>query len=330
VTPDLSVVMPVHNEAGHLRRTIEALSVAVARSTLAVELVLVDDGSTDGGAEIAADVASEHLPLRVFVQPNLGRFAARRAGAEAARGEYVFLLDGRVSIGPDALAFVAPRLAEGQRVWTGHVHVEAGRNLYGIFWELLAELAWSDYFREPRTTSFGVAEFDRFPKGTGCFIAPRGLLLDAIDAFRTRYADLRHANDDAPIIRWIAARERVHVSPSFASTYEPRRTLQAFARHSLHRGVVFVDGHGRRESRFFPVVVTFYPVSCLLALAALRRPSIVPRAVGGAALGGAALGVARRRQPREVLALGLLTPVYAVFHGAGMWRGLFMLRSRSR
>ena len=328
--PDLSVVMPVHNEAGHLGRTIDALSVAVARSPLSVELVVVDDGSMDGSAEAVADAVAERLPLRIVSQPNLGRFAARRAGVEAASATYVFLLDGRVSIEPDALVFVAPRLADGQRVWTGHVHVEAGRNLYGIFWQLLAELAWSDYFGDPRTTSFGVEEFDRFPKGTGCFIAPRDLLLEAIDAFRTRYADLRHANDDAPMIRWIAARERVHVSPLFGSAYEPRRTSRAFVRHSLHRGVVFVDGHGRRESRFFPVVVAFYPVSALLALAALRRPIFAARAMALAALGAAALGIAYRRKPLEVLALGLLTPVYAVFHGSGMWRGLLMLRPRSR
>jgi glycosyltransferase involved in cell wall biosynthesis len=330
VKPDLSVVMPVHNEAGHLGRTIEALSVAVARSSLSVELVVVDDGSTDGSADLAGGAVAERLPLRIVSQPNLGRFAARRAGVEAASAAYVFLLDGRVSIEPDALAFVGPRLADGQPVWTGHVHVEAGRNLYGIFWQLLAELAWSDYFGDPRTTSFGVEEFDRFPKGTGCFIAPRDLLLEAIDAFRTRYADVRHANDDAPMIRWIAGRARVHVSPLFASAYEPRRTLRAFVRHSLHRGVVFVDGHGRRESRFFPVVVAFYPVSALLALAALRRPTFAARATTLAALGGSALGIAYRRKPLEVLVLGLLTPVYAVCHGAGMWRGLLMFRPRSR
>ena len=90
----------------------------------------------------------------------------------------------------------------------------------------------------------------------------------------------------------LAARERIHLSPSFGCTYTPRGSLPSFVRHSLHRGVVFLDGHGRRESRFFPAVVAFYPVSAALAVAALRRPALVP----AGALGVAA--AARRRGGR--------------------------------
>ncbi len=189
----------------------------------------------------------------------------------------------------------------------------------------LAELAWFDYFRRPRTVSFGVEDFDRYPKGTTCFLAPRGLLLDAIDASRTRYADARHVNDDTPLIRWIAEREPIHVSPEFACDYRPRTTLRGFLRHSFHRGVVFVDGHGRRESRFFPVVVAFYPATVLLALATVRLTPIAIGAVAVVSVGAAGLGIVRQRSAREVTALALLSPLYALLHGAGMWRGLLML-----
>ena len=215
-------------------------------------------------------------------------------------------------------------MSAGEQVWTGHVDVESGRNPFGTFWKLLAELAWADYFDRPRTTSFGSEDFDRYPKGTTCFLAPRRLLIDAVRAFRSRYADLRRANDDTPLIRWIAERERVHVSPSFACTYRPRTTLTAFFRHSLHRGIVFLDGHGRRESRYFPAVVAFYPISAALALAALRRPAVVPVAVALTSTVAAGIGAARRRSGFEIASLGLLAPVYAVAHGIGMWRGLLL------
>jgi glycosyltransferase involved in cell wall biosynthesis len=324
VTP-LSVVIPVYNEAPHLAETIEALLVALAKSGFKAEVVLVDDGSTDGSAEVARDAADGRVPLRVLSQPNSGRFEARRAGVEAADGELVLLLDGRVRIDAGALAYVQGRCEEGARVWTAHVDIDADGDLFGVFWRLIAELAWSDYFDEPRETSFGAEDFDRFPKGTTCFLAPRQLLLEAITSFQSRYADLRSANDDTPLLRWIAQREEIHVSPAFSCVYRPRTALHSFVRHALHRGVVFVDGHGRRESRFFPVVLAFYPSSLLLTAAAVRRPVVVPVAVVATSGFAAAFGIIRRRAPFEVLSLAALTPIYAVAHGAGMWRGLALL-----
>ncbi len=180
--------------------------------------------------------------------------------------------------------------------------MDASGNPYGAFGNVLVALAWRDYFREPRTTSYGLEDFDRYPKGTTCFLAPRELLLEAFATFSTRYDDLRHANDDTPVLRALAARERIHLSPSFGCTYTPRGSLPPSCGTRVHRGVVFLDGHGRRESRFFPVVVAFYPVSAALAVAALRRPALVPvGALGVAAAAGAVAAVAGR--PRFEAAL---------------------------
>jgi glycosyltransferase involved in cell wall biosynthesis len=328
--PTLSIVMPVHDEAPHLPQTIAALVAAVAGSPFDAELVVVDDGSTDGSAAVASGAVDGRLPARVVSQPNRGRFEARRAGLDAATGEHVLLLDARVRVREAALGFVQERLAEGRRVWTAHVDVDARGNPYGEFWKLLAELAWAEYFASPRDTSFGVEDFDRYPKGTTCFFAPRQLLRDAVAAFRSAYVDLRHANDDTPLIRWIAERERINVSPDFACDYTPRATLASFVRHSFHRGVVFLDGHGRRESRFFPALAAFYPASAVLAVAATRRPAVGAFAAAATSAGAAALGAAQRRSPSEIATLGLLAPVYAVAHGAGMWRGLALLTASRR
>ena len=87
----------------------------------------------------------------------------------------------RVQIDAGSLAYVGDRL-ECAPVWTAHVDIDAEGDLLGAFWKLIAELAWSDYFDHPRETSFGAEDFDRYPKGTTCFLAPRQLLLDAIAA----------------------------------------------------------------------------------------------------------------------------------------------------
>jgi hypothetical protein len=328
--PALSVVVPAYNEAPHLPTTVEALVAAVSRSTFDTEVVLVDDGSTDGSADAVRDALRDRIPLTVVSQANRGRFFARRAGLEAAGGEWALLLDSRCRLAPDALTFIQARIGPDAPVWNAHVHVDTRGNPYGAFWNSLAEIAWRQYFDDPRTTSFGSEDFDHYPKGTTCFLAPRTLLLEAIACFRTSYADMRFVSDDTSLIRWLAERHRIHVSPGFSCLYAPRTNLKAFLRQAVYRGTTFVDGHARLESRFFPVAVAFFPVSAGLAVLAARRPALVPVLALGTSVAAASVAAAARRPRFEVLSVALLVPPYAVAHGVGMWRGLgMMLAARS-
>jgi glycosyltransferase involved in cell wall biosynthesis len=323
--PELSVVVPVYNEAPQLTRTIDALVEAIEQSGVDAELVVVDDGSTDGSAEAARGALAKRLPLTIVAQPNSGRFHAVRNGLRRARGSNVLVLGSRVRLRPGALAFVRERQQAGELVWTGHVHIHTGGNPYGLFQNVLTEIAWRDYFDRPRTLSFGLDDFDRYPKGSGCLVAPRELLVDAFSEIPKRYADPRHANDDTPMLRRLASSAWINISPSFASDYVPRATFRTFIKHSIHRGTVFLDGHGRRESRFFPAVVAFFPVAGALAAASLVRPRLLPAAVASTAIGAGALAASARRSPREVAVVTALAPVWGAAFGLGLWRGLAML-----
>ena len=325
----VSVVIPLYNERDHIGETIEALDQALQEAQFDAEILVVDDGSTDGSGE-AARAAAASVPLRVLEQANGGRYAARKTGLEAAEGEYVLFLDSRVRLLPGALTYLAERLGEGEDVWNAHVVIEANGNPYGRFWNVLTELAFAEYFADPRTTSFDAESFERFPKGTTCFLAPRRVLVEAFGAFSTRYDDPRNANDDTPIIRRLAERQPIHISPSFSCLYRPRNTLRGFLKHAYHRGIVFLDGHGRRESTYFPLVVAFYPLSLAAALLAVRRPASVPVLAGASVLAAGAVAAVKGRGRDESLAFAGLAPIYALAHGAGMWRGLALMAANRR
>lgn len=330
-TRSLSVVIPAFNAEGTIGVTLDALGAAASRApALALDVILVDDGSSDDTARAAEVASAGRIPLRVIRQENSGRFEARRVGLNAATGDLVMLLDSRVTLHAGALAFLEDRLAQGLDVWNGHVEVADHGSLIGTFWRLLAELAWPAYFDAPRETSYGDAEFERYPKGTTCFVAPRALLQEAVAAFRSGYHDQRLANDDTPLLRHLAARRRINIAPGFACTYQPRRSLAAFLRHSLHRGVVFVDGHGRRESGYFPAVVAFYPVSLVLVAAAWKRPLLAPAALCTVSAAAGLLAARKGRRGHEVAAMALISPLYAVAHGMGMWKGAALLLSNAR
>jgi hypothetical protein len=326
VGDSLTVVMPAFNEEAHLGRTIDALVTALDGSDFAAELLLVDDGSTDASTDVARAAADDRISFRLVTQPNRGRFEARRMGLAQASGDYVLFLDSRVRLCAGSLRFVHGRLGSAP-VWNGHVYVEADNGL-GDFWRLVAELAWRDYFDNPRTTSFGLEEFDRYPKGTTCFLAPRSVLETAFAQFRSHYADMRLVNDDTPILRAVAAGQRIHLSPQFCCIYNPRTRLSGFLRHAVHRGTVFVDGHGTRQSRFFPAVAMFFPLSATIALTALRRPAVLPATFAACGAAAAAYGVHAGRSRREIRVLAAVTPVYAAAHAVGMWRGALALLRR--
>ena len=98
----------------------------------------------------------------------------------------------------------------------------------------------------------------------------------AFEAFSTRYADPRNANDDTPIIRRLAEERPIHISPQFRARYWPRDTLRGFLKHAYHRGIVFLDGHGRRESAFFPFVARLLSGERRAVAVAPRSPRLLP------------------------------------------------------
>jgi glycosyltransferase involved in cell wall biosynthesis len=322
----LIAVIPVYNQSAELGATLDALDVAICESGLDAEIVVVDDGSTDDTAKTAR-AHSGPVPVRVVEQENAGRFAARKSGLMSSAADYCLLIDSRVAIASDALAFVESQLPE-RRVWNAHVEIETEHNPFGVFWEVITSRAFWTYFGDPRTTSFGLEDFERFPKGTTCFFAPRDLLDEAFAAFRTAYADVRNANDDTPIIRWIAAREPINISPRFSCRYQSRGRLAPFLRHAFHRGIVFVDGHGRRESRFFPFVMAFFPSTIAWIVLSAVVPEVVLAPFVLAAAAGAILAVSVRRQGAAAT-MAWVTPLWLAAYGAGMWKGLGLaLRSR--
>ncbi len=86
----VSVIMPVYNREASMATAIES----VLRQTLQeIELILVDDGSTDGSIEVAKDYARKHPNVKVFQQKNAGPGIARNTGLDHATGEYVIFLD---------------------------------------------------------------------------------------------------------------------------------------------------------------------------------------------------------------------------------------------
>ncbi|MBW3590011.1 MAG: glycosyltransferase family 2 protein [Actinobacteria bacterium] len=323
----LSVVVPVYNEGSLIGETLKTVTAALDMSCWDTsEIIVVDDGSTDGTAD-ALDSLALGRPLRVVRQENLGRFAARKAGIDLATGDFLLLLDSRVHISGHALLFLCESLADDSEavIWNAHVDIEVKGYPLGRFWRAITFMAWRKYFRNPRRASFGLEEFDYFPKGTTCFFAPTDLLRQAYANFKTSFSDTRHANDDAPLIRWLAARKRIHIAPEFSCLYFPRDSLRKFWGHSLHRGKVFVDGYFKPGTRYFPFIWLFYLLTPLGFVLLLTFPAWTLIGMLMFCMLAALISLALGVRPGDAGLLAIVLPVFIAAYGAGMWMGLWMM-----
>lgn len=98
--PAVSVVIPVYNVEAYLR---ECLDSVIGQTLRDIEIVCVNDGSTDGSGSILAEYARRDSRIRLMEQPNAGQSEARNRGASAARGRYQYFLDSDDFVGPEAL-----------------------------------------------------------------------------------------------------------------------------------------------------------------------------------------------------------------------------------
>ena len=104
----LSIIIPVYNVADWLPETVDSV---LAQSFRDFELILVDDGATDGSGEICDSYAARDARVRVIHQKNAGVSAARNTGVAAAKGDYIGFTDSDDIIEKDMYA-VMMSLAE--------------------------------------------------------------------------------------------------------------------------------------------------------------------------------------------------------------------------
>src|SRR5277367_166535 len=128
----VSVVIPIFNERPTLRLVIER----VLAVPLEMELLCVDDGSTDGSREILAALATERPEIRVFLQPqNMGKGAALRRGIQEATGDFVLIQDADLEYDPAEYPVVLQPLIDGKAdVVFGSRFMGAGAHRVLYYW----------------------------------------------------------------------------------------------------------------------------------------------------------------------------------------------------
>ncbi len=167
----LSVIIPVYNVAGTLKRCVDSV---LAQGVDGMEVILVDDGSTDASPQICDEYAEKGV--RVLHQPNGGLSEARNAGISVARGRYITFVDSddylssetypellrlAETTGADILEYSLTRqLRKGSAAFTLPDSVYQDMTAYWLEAEAYAHTyAWNKIYRRELFSAV------RFPKG---------------------------------------------------------------------------------------------------------------------------------------------------------------------
>jgi len=160
--PELSFIVPAHNEASELPKTLPALRDAAEASQRTFELIVVDDASTDDTARIAEEFGARviHIDRRQIA-------ASRNAGAAAARGDIFFFVDADTRIRAGHVTDGIEALTQGYSGGSARVAFDSDLPLWGRFllrvFDLLyfgAELGVGAFIFTRRTTFETVGGFD--------------------------------------------------------------------------------------------------------------------------------------------------------------------------
>lgn len=181
----ISVVVPAYNAEASIAACVESI---LAQDGADLELIVVDDGSTDDTAAIIDGLARRDSRMTAVHQPNKGRTEARRVGVERAKGAWVSFVDADDTLPPGALALLSRAVSDKTDIVFGN-----GQSIAG-----------STTLLQQRPPSIAIGEFRHLAvRAEGTIGVPWGSLYRR-SAMTTRLFDLpRHIMMGEDYIFWL-------------------------------------------------------------------------------------------------------------------------------
>jgi len=195
----VSAVVPLYNHAAYIA---EAIGSALAQGPVLREVVVIDDGSTDGSADVMVGLAARDSRIRFRSQPNRGAHAALNAGIAECTGEFVAILNSDDAWAPGRLDALTLRLEaepEAALAASGIAFMDAAGGVIANDWYAQA-LA---FHRATPDVATGLVNAN-FLMTTSNFLFRRGLV-EAIGGF----AALRYTHDLDFALRALALGHRI-------------------------------------------------------------------------------------------------------------------------
>ena len=233
VNPDVSIIIPIHNEHDNLVELHDLLRETLSELTLPYEVIFVDDGSTDGSSVLLKEIHDRDETVNVIqLRRRFGKSAALQSGFDNSRGEIIVTMDGDLQDRPEDIKRLLDKINDGcdlvigwrtgvppmrlffSRMFNGVVSFFTPLKIHDINCGLKA-------FRRPSIK--GIKLYGEFQRFFPVFVARRGIRIEEIEV-------IHH--------------ERVHGSSKYGFGRIPTALLDLFA-------VIMLAGYTRRPLHLF-------------------------------------------------------------------------------
>jgi len=152
----MSIVIPAYNEAAALGRSIGCVEDAVSQMTDSYELIIAEDGSTDGTDRVAEKLTNDNSKIvHLHSDPQLGKGSALKRALKASRGEIVVFMDADMATNLEHLPELLNSIGSGNGIAVGSRHIR-GSCVERPFSRAIASLAYNLFVR----ILFGDGVFD--------------------------------------------------------------------------------------------------------------------------------------------------------------------------
>ncbi len=313
---DVSVLVPVYNEARHIAET--AARMCEQRLDASVEFLFVDGGSDDGTRQLLEEIERRDQRVRVLDNPARTIPVALNIGLRCARGEFIARMDAHTYYPPDYLARALERLRRGDATWVSGPALPRG---FGR-WSKRVELALGTWLGvgDANFRRMATDEFETYTGFTG--MLRRSTLLG-----HGGWDEESAVNEDGELAARIrAAGGRIVCMPELRASYVPRDSLPSLARQYWRYGQ-----YRARTSYLHPESMRISNLAApALALALLLRlvgPRPIARLAGGGlaayavAVSAVTASSARRAPTGDAIALPLVFATMHIAWGMGFLVG---------
>jgi hypothetical protein len=276
--------------------------------------------------------------VRYIVKEHSGRIETIFHGISLAEHDNVLVIGARVRLREDSLHKLSQLIEKypTARFWNGMIYLLNTELPHVSIWETLVKVGWNRGLSGDGVKSYGLADFDLYPKGSGLFMAKRNDWLSGFNKIRD-YASTSKVvvSDDTRLLRGFAELSNIWFSKDFAADYKPRTNFKLFLKNGFHRGTTFVDSYWDSGTVFGRLVRGLPPLAVALVIVAASLTGVS----GMWFLIGSALLVSQLalflyslktwKKPRRALQETIVLAPLILFFGFGFARA-YVLGFRSR